>query len=130
MVCDKDTSGLAQLCAAAGGCGLARLDLRDCDLGAAAAAALIGVLPPGGALRELDVSRNRLSGSAVNGLGMVTEPDKAALARGVRNPPQLFRAESPDEGALCSAARARACQMTHDSIRYRILRLCQARSLS
>ena len=48
---DKDTSGLAKLCAAAGGCGLARLDLRDCDLGPAGAAVLAAALLPGGPSR-------------------------------------------------------------------------------
>ena len=45
---DKDTSGLAKLCAAAGGCGLARLGLRDCGLGPAAADLLAAALLPGG----------------------------------------------------------------------------------
>ena len=47
MVYDKDTTGLAKLCAAAGGCGLARLDLSGCDLGAAAAVLAAALLPGG-----------------------------------------------------------------------------------
>ena len=62
---DKDTTGLAKLCAAAGGCGLARLDLSGCELGAAAAAVLAGALVPGGArllaLRELLLDKNKLT---------------------------------------------------------------------